>query len=160
MWFAMLDKLPTRDHLFYIGLCPLIMNKCVFCGHFGETSDHLLISCIKSWRLWTIFCNWWGVEAVMPSSLLLWFQQWKVLAHGYEQRRFWICLFYAISWTLWSHRNEIIFEHVSFSFYRLQKLVFFRVASWYNALSPFGSISASDLLQTSNHILMLLNSRQ
>ena len=129
IWFAMLDKLPTRDHMFYIELCPLIMNKCVFYGHFGETSYHLLILCIKSWRLWTFFCNWWGVEAVMPSSLLLWFQQWKVLAHGYEQRRFWICLFYAISWTLWSHRNEIIFEHVSFSSYRLQKLVFFKVAS-------------------------------
>ena len=30
LWFALLEKLPTRDHLFSIGLSTLAMNKCVF----------------------------------------------------------------------------------------------------------------------------------
>ena len=144
--FALLNKLPTKDHLFFIGLCSLAMNKCVFCGQFGETANHLLFLCNKSWQLWSFFYNWLGVEVATPSSLLLWFQQWKALVQGHRQCQFWLYLFYAISWTLWFHRNEIIFESVPFSSYWLQKLVFFWVASWYNALSPSGSVSASDLL--------------
>ena len=45
MWFACLNKLPIRDRLFSIGLCPLAANRWVFCGRFGETSDHILLSC-------------------------------------------------------------------------------------------------------------------
>ena len=125
------------------------MNKCVFYGQFGETANHLLFLCNKSWRLWSFICNWWGVEVATPSSLLLWFQQWKGLASRFQQRRFWICLFYAISWSLWTHRNEIIFKGVTFSLSIVQKIVFFRVAAWFRVLSPLWCFNTSDLLQFS-----------
>ena len=88
LWFALLDKLPTKDRLFSIGLCSLAMNKCVFCGQFGETANHLLFLCNKSWQLWSFFYNWLGVEVATPSSLLLWFQLWKSLVQGHKQCQF------------------------------------------------------------------------
>ena len=43
-WFAMMEKLPTRAYLFRIGLCSIATNVCAFCGHFGEKTDHVLVT--------------------------------------------------------------------------------------------------------------------
>ena len=58
LWFALLDKLPNKDHLFSIWLYSLAMNKCVFCGQFGETANHILFLYNKSWRVITPIVNY------------------------------------------------------------------------------------------------------
>ena len=152
LWFTFLDKLPTRDHLFSIGLCPIGSNFCIFCGRFGESTEHILLHCHFSWMVWSFFCKWWGIKLVVPSNLVLLFQQWKSYASGYVQIRFWTCLFYAIVWTLWLHRNEVIFDNSSVSCLRIQKLAFFRVSAWCRAYSPHISITATDLMQSADCI--------
>ena len=73
LWFGFLDKLPTRDHLFSIGLCPIGSNFCIFCGRFGESTEHILLHCHFSWMVWSFFCKWWGIKLVVLSNLVLLF---------------------------------------------------------------------------------------
>ena len=51
IWFAMPNRLLTREWLFNIGLCPIASNIYAFYGKFGESADHILLTCIKSWKL-------------------------------------------------------------------------------------------------------------
>ena len=88
LWFVFLDKLPTKDYLFSIGACPIGSNFCVFCGQFGESTNHVLLHCHFSWMVWSSFCKWWGIQLVVPANLILFFQQWKSYATGYMQVRF------------------------------------------------------------------------
>ena len=95
----------------------------------------------------------------IPSSLVLFFQRWQFLVDGHLQRRVWISLFYAISWSLWVHRNEIAFEGISFSDLKFKKLIFFHLAAWCTALIPRISVIATDLLQSADCIKSLSSQR-
>ena len=66
---------------------------------------------------------------VIPSTLVMFFQQWQNFVDGYLQRRVWTSLFFAIAWSLWLQRNEMVFQGVSFSDVKLQKLIFFPPSS-------------------------------
>ncbi|XP_039023343.1 uncharacterized protein LOC120155962 [Hibiscus syriacus] len=49
-WFALFDRLPTRDRLLKLGL--VVASECVLCSSDLETRDHLFFNCVFSKEVW------------------------------------------------------------------------------------------------------------
>jgi len=49
------------------------------------------------------------------------------------QRRFWITSFFAVAWSLWMRRNEIVFQQKSVEAEVLRYMIRWRIAMWSKA---------------------------
>jgi hypothetical protein len=67
VWTAALGKILTHDNLRRCGI--VVVEWCVMCKH-GESVDHILLHCDLARVVWSCFYSLFGVEWVMPSSVL------------------------------------------------------------------------------------------
>jgi len=68
VWTAALGKILTHDNLRRRGI--VVVEWCVMCKKHGESVDHLLLHCDVARVVWSFFYRLFGVEWVMPSSVL------------------------------------------------------------------------------------------
>jgi hypothetical protein len=68
VWTAALGKILTHDNLRRRGI--VVVEWCVMCKKHGESVDHLLLHCDVARVVWSFFYSLFGVEWVIPSSVL------------------------------------------------------------------------------------------
>jgi hypothetical protein len=84
---------------------------CVFCGDNSETLPHLFLYCRVIMQVWDRIFAWFGLQFMLPHnipSLLIY----VATTPGRKQlRRGLVMIWCAVIWTVWRHRNRIIFEN-------------------------------------------------
>ncbi|KAK2636756.1 hypothetical protein Ddye_031548 [Dipteronia dyeriana] len=114
--------------------------KNVLCAKYGLGDKPLLWDCCKAWR---ICVGWWDVCACSLSLLKDWVLGWKALCPSNAAKRSWnILFFFAIIWTIWESRNEVIFHGLAASDGKTLDMIKFRVALWFK---NYGCESEVDL---------------
>uniref|UniRef100_A0A7C9CLK4 Uncharacterized protein n=1 Tax=Opuntia streptacantha TaxID=393608 RepID=A0A7C9CLK4_OPUST len=71
------------------------------------------------------------------------------------RRKIWIATFYAILWSLWMHRNEIIFKNCELDLQTVSHLIKWRVATWSKAWEEKVPYSAEMMAHNFQAIPML-----
>ena len=110
VWFAILDRLCTKDRLKKMNILDGDNLRCVFRGIMDETSEHLFIHCMFSWKTWCMCLSWGGINWITAADLKSQFESWLEADIKGIEKKCWGCLFYVIIWSVWKYRNKIIFE--------------------------------------------------
>ncbi|WJX94410.1 hypothetical protein P8452_75829 [Trifolium repens] len=114
-WRLLLDRLPTRLALNHRGILhnPNELS-CVFCAQNVEDSGHLFFSCQFSIGIWTAVSNWIGkalpTGADCCSHFCLFGNLFRLKKGGGRVSRL---IWLATTWSLWKHRNDVIFNGVT-----------------------------------------------
>lgn len=110
-WRALQGRIPTKENLRKRGI---IQDPdavvCPFCSTVEETLDHLLFSCTFSTQVWNSLYNWFGIISVLPENCRDHFQQHGSWARTGNQKRGLQTIWLATLWSLWLHRNRIVFR--------------------------------------------------
>jgi hypothetical protein len=119
VWSVALGKILTHDNLHKRNI--VVIEWCCMYKKNGESIDHLLLHCEVARDLWSYILVLFGVECVMPRTVLEVLTSWGALV-GYgrdkEVRRLApLCLL----WCIWWERNVRLFEDVETSMVELRK---------------------------------------
>lgn len=107
IWLTFRNRILTKTNLRKKGWEGSV--QCLFCSH-DESVDHLFLHCRLVQQIW----YWLGCTQQF-------YQQWHTMADVFEfalslppqQRQAFLLVFCAACWTLWKHRNEVIFQQIS-----------------------------------------------
>jgi hypothetical protein len=105
-----LGNILTHDNL--RRRCIVVVEWCVMCKKHGESVDHLLLHCDVARVVWSSFYSLFGVEWVMPSSVLDLLSGWGTLMGRGPVFRIWKQVPFCVLWSLWRERNSKLFEDV------------------------------------------------
>lgn len=92
---------------------PLADLLCPLCSSAVESSDHIFISCMKAWQVWSLIVQWLGISLVLPSSSKDHFYQF-VYCLGSGLLRGLSLIWLAAVWHIWIGRNGRIFREEVF----------------------------------------------
>ena len=113
-WRLFRQRLPTKVNLrrrqveINDTLCPLSNNM-------EEDAAHLFFNCSKTLPLWWESRSWVNTVGVFPWNLKDHFlQHIRGTTNGIKDIR-WKCWLVALTWTIWQHRNGIVFKNQSFN---------------------------------------------
>ncbi|WVZ92778.1 hypothetical protein U9M48_038818, partial [Paspalum notatum var. saurae] len=100
LWLASQNRCWTADRLARRGLPHPAC--CVLCDQGEETVEHLLVSCVFVWQVWSAVLDRVGLRAVAPSQ--------QNDATPKEQRKGLNSLVILVAWSLWKHRNRCVLD--------------------------------------------------
>jgi hypothetical protein len=123
----------------------VVVEWCVMCKKHGETVDHILLHCEVARVVWSYFYSLFGVEWVMPSSVLELMSGWGTLLGRGSTIRIWKQVPLCVMWGLWCERNSRFFEDVEVTVGAICRNVFQMLYLWVSAHSP-GRMSFADFL--------------
>ena len=112
-----------KHELFKRGLIHLDSSLCAFCGKEVETVEHLFFDCYLSWKVWMLCCSLWGVNWVTHKEPVIFFMAWQFAISDSERFKIWRMVFFAISWSIWLHRNDIVFNRKMFDLNQLIEII-------------------------------------
>jgi len=96
---------------------------------------------------------------VLPKELGIllvgFFGLWKI-----SEKKTWLMLFFSVAWSLWLHRNDVIFKQTTPNYDTLFILIITRLCFWIKAIEPDFSYSASDLIRSAEGLLRWTNSKK
>lgn len=143
-WLAMLGRVKTSELLLNLGiLSDFNMSLCHFCGEVPESVNHLFLHCDMVWHVWCVVLRWWKVEWVVPASvksLFCWWRGWKFKK---IKRVLWELSSFAVLWSVWKMRNELIFQGVAPKWEEVGDLIKYRIACWMKTYRGPGSRDVS-----------------
>ncbi|KAK3197913.1 hypothetical protein Dsin_021328 [Dipteronia sinensis] len=84
--------------------------SCPFCNDAIETTSHLFLHCRWTWKVWSECLNWWDVSCCSNNSVEEWCIGWQNLCPAPNSIRAWGVAFFAVIWTTWECRNQILFK--------------------------------------------------
>ena len=112
-WRLLIDRVQTRGNLRKRRIIQNMEDAfCPFCGSVEETADHLFYTCSFSYSVWMSCFKWMGIYTVFPKSGLEHFSQHFSHLLSKEQNRGFKTIWISIVWSLWLHRNGIIFHGI------------------------------------------------
>jgi hypothetical protein len=113
-WRALLDRLPTRMNLFKRRIIMQVEEcLCVFCGEELETAAHLFLYCPRITQLWDRIFAWLGLGFSLPHSLLSMLNFVASTSGGKQLRHGLVMIWNSVLWSIWRHRNKVIFDTVA-----------------------------------------------
>ncbi|KAL4353692.1 hypothetical protein GQ457_06G031150 [Hibiscus cannabinus] len=138
MWLVIRQRIPVRVELAARGLSLSPNNNvfCPLCGQAPESVVHLMFNCIVTWKVWMSCLAFWGLSGVFPGDPESFLVAWHGSCVSKSKDSIWHLLPYAILWSIWLFRNDIVFAKSNFDFTRLFFLVRTRAASWFRARWP------------------------
>ncbi|GMQ00214.1 hypothetical protein CsSME_00047402 [Camellia sinensis var. sinensis] len=74
--------------------------------------------------------DWWGIQWVIPGSfeeLMQWWLGWKVRK---KEKLVWRVVFISCVWSMWTYRNDCIFNNTQPAVVDLCELIKIKVAMW------------------------------
>jgi hypothetical protein len=105
------QKIATLDALKARGIIDKSIGiPCVFCLYYDESCDHLFISCPFANSVWTDFYHWLGVDSVRAVRCVDNFVNHRCLFKEKQWRRWKHLFWFSVLWSLWSARNNSIFN--------------------------------------------------
>jgi len=87
-WKGLLDRIPIRENL--ARRIALVLNAsllCVLCNNVVESTNHLFLHCLKTWKVWSEVQNWLEVNCITPSNLFVHWRCWDVLVPNRNELR-------------------------------------------------------------------------
>lgn len=117
------------------------MEKCdllelMLCNADKESCDHLFVTCSESWKIWAEWCRLWGIMWISPGNVKELFFVWNKWQLVRLDARIWKMGFFAMVWSIWKSRNEIVFQGKKWNKDQVLELARIRVAYWANAKWP------------------------
>ena len=109
MWRALSNRIATKQNLHKMGVS-LGDTLCVLCGREEETIAHILLSCRESSKVWNKCFSWMGISSVNHNELNYHFEQFSCICFNQDGNRLWKSLWVSIVWSIWKHRNRVIFN--------------------------------------------------
>lgn len=130
-WLVWKGRLKTTDFLKKIGVVDAnVDSSCVLCRLGEEYINHIMLHGPFVWKIGSNIIKWWGVQWVIPGSvecLLQWWSGWKFKKWEMQMRK---VIPLAVFWSVWKHRNDVIFNLVQPDMEELCDLIKVRVAMW------------------------------
>jgi len=113
-WRLIRDRLPTKVNLRRRQI-QLGDSRCPFCGVEEESAGHLFFLCRKIIPIWWESLSWVNLSGAFPNHPRHHFLQHIYgVTEGMRSSR-WKWWWMALTWTIWKHRNTIIFSNGSFN---------------------------------------------
>ena len=75
--------------------------------------------------------GWWGISTCSSSSIKNWLLGWMGLCPTKSRKRAWIILFFAVVWSIWECRNDVVFRGSLANLEKTLDMIKFRVALWF-----------------------------
>jgi len=158
VWLALLGKLNTKDRLVRKRMLPMKLNQCTFCHNHSENIDHVLMSCTVAWTIWQFIAEELGEQIENEDTLRSLYAAWLSKRFPNKTRRkLWLSSFFATLWSLWMHRNGIIFKKHVLDVQTLCHMIKWRVATWSKAWNERIPYSAGMMAQNFQALPLLFN---
>jgi len=129
-----LSKILTHDNLRKRNV--IMMEWCCLCKKSGESIDHLLLHCEITRDLWSYILTLFGVEWVIPRSVLELLNSWGLAIWCGRAKEAWWLAPLCLLWCIWRERNALLFENVETSMVELRKrllnMLYIWIASHHN----------------------------
>jgi len=87
-WRLLLDRVPTRSNLVRRGI-QIGNMQCPMCQEDVETTQHLLITCRVTQKVWDLCDKWSGNVAVRHKDVIIHFQSFHILSQRQKVNRVW-----------------------------------------------------------------------
>ena len=84
--------------------------RCPLCDQVEETIEHLLIGCVVAREVWHVVLNEWNILERMPGLYARLEEWWTVQPAVKSQRRDIWSVLILVMWSIWSHRNNVVFN--------------------------------------------------
>ena len=144
VWIVALGKILTIDNLRLRKI--RITDWCYICKCNGESVDHLLLHCSIALDLWSMILGLFGVQWVMPKSVLELLACWLGRCVRNRNSHIWMIIPPCLMWFIWREMNSKSFEDTENSMLVL-KLFFFRTSlDWLSSMRNSSLFSIVDLL--------------
>nr|KYP32205.1 Putative ribonuclease H protein At1g65750 family [Cajanus cajan] len=108
-WQVLLNAFPYKSLLQVRGV-ELENNLCSFCSLFVENPLHLFLMCPMAFNTWLAVAKWLEVTVVFPNSIFSHYLYWTNLGIYEKHSQLLQVVWVSIIWSLWLHRNVIIFQ--------------------------------------------------
>lgn len=110
-WRVLLDRVPTRLNLLRRKFLSSSADAhCPVCQLDQESVDHVFIHCPFATKVWSLCYCWLGLQRVLPDTCRNHFLQHDFLGLNTKQNEVFRVIWLAVIWSLWIHRNNIIFR--------------------------------------------------
>ena len=128
-WRLIRDRLPTKNNLTRRQvtvedmLCPFFRNR-------EEEAAHLFFTCSNILPLWWETMSWVNLSTAMPQSPRDHYLQHGHSVAGTKKSTRWKCRWIALAFTIWQHRNKIVFQNATFDGGKLMDDAVLLIWSW------------------------------
>ncbi|XP_057442575.1 uncharacterized protein LOC130734247 [Lotus japonicus] len=144
-WRVFWGRLQTQENMLRRGIIPIGENtSCLFCHEVEETPNHLLFNCFFSYQVWTLCYRWLGALTAFPESSSLHFLQFGNEFRTLKQQGVMKTVWLAISWSVWLHRNKILFKNDQKDAAKVVELAQLRAWNWLRARNKSLTYSVFD----------------
>jgi hypothetical protein len=144
VWSAALGKILMHDNLRKMNV--VVIEWCCMCKKNWESIDHLLLHCEVARDLWSYILILFGVEWVMPRTVLKLLTSWGAsVGYDHAKKAWWLaplCLLRCI----WRERNAWLFEDVETSMVELWKRLFNMLYIWIASHHCLNDFTYADFL--------------
>ena len=132
-WRLIRDRLPTKLNLQRrnVEINDLL---CPFCGNNEEDAAHLFFNYSKTLLLWWESLSWVNISGAFLQNPRHHFLQHAYGGYPGLRAHRWKCWRIALTWTIWQHRNRIVFSNESFNGSKLMDEAIFLSWSWFRNL--------------------------
>lgn len=128
-WRLLKDRLPTRANLRRRQI-EVVDNTCPFCRSVEENASHLFFRCSKVIPVWWESLSWVRLVGPLPNDPKQHFLQHVAAAtEGIGATR-WQWWWLALTWTIWKHRNNLIFSNHIFNANQMLDDAIFLLWTW------------------------------
>ena len=128
-WRLLKDRLPTRDNLRRKQI-ELQDYLCPFCRIMEESIDHLFFHCSKVLPIWRESLSWVNLVGVFPHHLRQHFIQHMYQTYEGMTATRWKWWWLALTWTIWKHKNNIVFSNNTFNANKMMDEAVFLLWTW------------------------------
>jgi hypothetical protein len=112
VWMVLHDRVPTRENLFRRQIIEANGDRrCVFYGDSTETAPHLFIYCTFILQVRERVLTWLGLSFMLPHNILSLLSYVATTSGSKRVRQSLVTIWCAVMWTVWRHRNQIIFDN-------------------------------------------------
>ncbi|XVF79235.1 hypothetical protein PTKIN_Ptkin14bG0204400 [Pterospermum kingtungense] len=149
-WQLLKGRVAVKDNLVARNVIHSSEAICSFCGCPGESINHIFFSCYGSWCIWTHWCKIWGIKWAANKDAWSNFIEWQFLLP--TKNVVWKISFCAILWSIWLHRNEIVFKNGQLNICNLIDLIKLRIMHWVKAKWPTAQVDLWNFMTCLNEI--------
>ena len=147
-WQLLRGRTAVKEQLVCRGLLDQNLTFCTFYKVKYELIGHLFFACSFSWKLWThCFSTW-----VVHNDPMFMFLVWQQALPDKSGKKLWLMSFFAIIWSIWLMRNDMVFNGKAFDLEQIIDIFKFRLASWFKVKWPKTPHSILDIVKFSKDI--------